>query len=72
MSATDALPAHSLSMDDKSLDMVEDTKALRVRAEKARAMSQGLPEADRLRLVSYAEKLDARAAELESTLMNER
>lgn len=56
----------------KSVDMVEDAKALRERAEKARAMSLGLPQADRLRLVSYAEELDAKAAELESNLMNER
>lgn len=56
----------------KSVDMVEDAKALRERAAKARAMSLGLADADRQRLVSYAEELDARAAELESSLMNER
>ena len=59
-------------MTGKSVDMVEDAKALRERAAKARAMSLGLADADRLRLVSYAEELDARAAELESNLMNER
>lgn len=55
----------------KSVDRVEDAKTLRERAEKARAMGQGLPESDRTRLATYAEELEAKAAELESKLMNE-
>lgn len=59
-------------MNSKPVDMVEDAKTLRERAKKARTMAQGLPESDRTRLASYAEELDAKAAQLESKLMNER
>lgn len=59
-------------MTGKSVDMVEDAKALRERAAKARTMARGLAPADRDRLQAYADELDARAATLESRLMNER
>ena len=59
-------------MNSKSVDMVEDAKTLRERADKARTMCVGLTEPDRTRLKSYAEELDAKAAALESKLMNER
>ena len=59
-------------MNSKSVEMVEDARTLRERAEKARTMGRGLAEPDRTRLASYAEELDAKAAGIESKLMNER
>lgn len=59
-------------MTGKSVDMVEDAKALRERAAKARTMARGLAPSDADRLQAYADELDARAAKVESKLMNER
>jgi hypothetical protein len=59
-------------MNRKPVEMVEDARALRERAEKARTMGRGLTEPDRTRLACYAEELDAKAAGIESKLMNER